>query len=108
VPQESFRHEEAVAELLGAKFLGLATDYSSLSAAEKLALLTDVIAMPPPDKATLEAWLPQLTPNSLQSVQVLQALANVKDMVGQKVRIGVSVFYALRAVEIGERRVEGL
>lgn len=47
-------------------------------------LLTDVIATPPPEPATLKQWLPQLTPNTLQSVQVLQAVANVKGMVGDK------------------------
>jgi phosphoenolpyruvate carboxylase len=47
-------------------------------------LLTDVIATPPPEPATLQQWLPQLTPNTLQSVQVLQAVANVKGMVGDK------------------------
>jgi len=29
-----------------------------------------VIATPPPEPATLKQWLPQLTPNTLQSVQV--------------------------------------
>lgn len=84
VRQESDRHQEAVAEILGSGFMNVCPEYNSLTPIERFHKLLEVIKMEPPSQAKLAEWLPKMTANTCQSVQLLQAIANVKKNISAK------------------------
>jgi len=84
IRQESSFHEAAVADLLGKDFLNVCEDYKALSNNERLELLVDTISKEPPSKADIESMTERMSEATLESVQILQALSNVKAMISDK------------------------
>jgi phosphoenolpyruvate carboxylase len=81
VRQESTIHSQATDEIL--RLLGLVENYSSLSEAERMKLLTETVATPPPfDK--IEALLPSMSEETKQVVDLYFACADIMDTVSRK------------------------
>jgi phosphoenolpyruvate carboxylase len=81
VRQESTIHSQATDEIL--QLLGLVENYSSLSETERMKLLTETVATPPPfDK--IEALLPSMSEATKQVVDLYFACADIMDTVSRK------------------------
>jgi phosphoenolpyruvate carboxylase len=84
VRQESDVHSAAVADVLGSEGLGLCDDYLALSNTDRLNLLAKAIEEEPPSAAALEKMLAKLPESSVETVGILKAVANVKEMVSDQ------------------------
>jgi len=81
VRQESTIHSQATDEIL--RLLGLVENYSSLSETERMKLLTETVATPPPfDK--IEALLPSMSEATKQVVDLYFACADIMETVSRK------------------------
>ena len=79
IRQESTRHIEAVDEIL--RTLGRCPNYAELDEAERVKVLEAAITDAPPTEDELIAAMDTCTADTVQSVEVLQAVATVTDIV---------------------------
>jgi len=84
IRQESGRHHSAVAEVLSGDFLGVAPDYSEMGVEARFQLLLDTVRGEPPSAEWLAEKLPAMSDSTRETVQVLQAVANVKNNISPR------------------------
>mmetsp|Transcript_4239 Transcript_4239/g.4883 ORF Transcript_4239/g.4883 Transcript_4239/m.4883 type:complete len:1130 (-) Transcript_4239:225-3614(-) len=81
IRQESKRHEAAVKELLGPAMMNECQDYSALSNEDRLELLVELIQGEPPSHDEMALWMECMSNETKETVEVLMAVANVKETV---------------------------